>query len=117
MARQMLGEIIQEARSARYKLREFARLLDISATHLSDVENNRRLPSEDLLAQIARNLDLDLDRLMATTGRIPEDTLGFVKKHPEVVSLFRKVSNLRPEELKKLERTADSLARKRQKDE
>jgi transcriptional regulator with XRE-family HTH domain len=111
-----VGETIQEARTARFKLREFARLLDISATHLSDVENNRRVPSEELLSQIAQHLGLDLDRLMAAAGRVPEETRRFMEKHPEVFSLFRKVSSLQPEELKKLEKTADSLARRRGQD-
>ena len=116
MAPRTLGETIQEARLARYKLREFARLLKVSATHLSDVENNRRVPSEDLLSRIAQCLELDLDKLMAAAGRIPEDTRRFVAKNPEAVSLFRTVSTLRPEELRKLERAAENLARRRQKD-
>ncbi len=114
MASKTLGEIIQEARTGRYKLREFARLLDVSPTHLSDVENDRRVPSEELLTQIARHLDLDLDRLLAVAGRIPEETRRFIEKHPEAVSLFRKYSALRPEDRKKLEKTADTLARGRE---
>jgi transcriptional regulator with XRE-family HTH domain len=112
-----LGETIQEARQVRYKLREFARLLNVSPTHLSDVENNRRVPSEDLLSQIAQRLELDLDKLMAAAGRIPEETRRFMEKHPEAVTLFRKVSALRPEDLKKLEKAAEDIARRRRQDE
>ena len=113
MPTKTLGATIQEARMARHKLREFARLLDVSPTHLSDVENDRRVPSEDLLSQIAEHLELDLDKLMAAAGRIPEDTRRFMAKNPEAASLFRKVSTLRPRELQELEKAADSLTRKR----
>ena len=109
-----LGQVIQQARTGRYKLREFARLLNVSPTHLSDVENNRRLPSEDLLLQFAQRLDLDFDRLMAMVGRVPQEARRLFEKHPEAVSLFRKVSTLDPADLKKLEETADDLVRKRE---
>lgn len=112
-----LGEMIREARIARFKLREFARELDVSPTHLSDVENDRRVPSEELLSEIADRLNLDLDKLMAAAGRVPEDTRRFIENNPEAISLFRKVSALRPDELKKLGKKADDMARKRGQDE
>lgn len=113
MAAKTLGETIQEARSQRFKLREFARLLDVSPTHLSDVENNRRIPSEELLSQIAEHLGLELDDLLAAAGRVPEATLRFIEKHPEAISLFRKVTALQPKDFKALEKAADDLVRKR----
>jgi transcriptional regulator with XRE-family HTH domain len=113
MARKTLGETIQEARTNRYKLREFARLLDVSPTHLSDVENDRRVPSEELLSQIAEHLSLDLDKLMGAAGRVPEEARRLIEKHPEAVSLFRKVSVLGRADLRQLEKTAEHLARRR----
>ena len=115
MAPKTLGETIREARMPRYKLREFARLIEVSPTHLSDVENDRRAPSELLLSRIAKRLNLDLDMLMAAAGRMPEDTLRLLEKHPEAVSLFRKIATLRREDLKKLEKKAEDLARKKEK--
>ena len=114
-----LGDIIQAARVERYKLREFARLLDISATHLSDIENNRRMPSEALLLEIAQYLGLDANELMVASRRVPEDTRRYAKEVPEAVSLFRKISNreLSPDEREVLERATDRLVRKRQKNE
>jgi len=113
MTTKSLGETIQEARSRRFKLREFARLLEVSPTHLSDVENNRRIPSEELLSQIAKHLGLELDDLLAAAGRVPADTLRFIEKHPEAISLFRKVTALQPKDFKALERAAEDLVRKR----
>lgn len=114
-----LGEIIQAARSERYKLREFARVLEVSPTHLSDIENNRRIPSEGLLLEIAQYLGLDANELMMAARRVPEDTQRYAEEVPEAVSLFRKISNreLSPAELEVLERATDRLVKKRRKDE
>lgn len=114
-----LGEMIQAARVERYKLREFARILEISPTHLSDIENNRRVPSESLLLEISQHLGLDANKLMVATRRVPEDTRRYAEEVPEAVSLFRKISNreLSPSELEALERATDRLIKKRQKNE
>ena len=119
MPPEVLGDIIQAARAERFKLREFARLLGISATHLSDIENSRRIPSEALLLEIAQYLGLDANELMVASRRVPEDTRRYAKEVPEAVSLFRKISNreLSPDELGALERATDRLVRKRQKNE
>ena len=108
-----LGETIREARLARFKLREFARILDVSPTHLSDVENGRRVPSEELLTQIATHLELDLDQLLAAAGRVPEDTRRFIENNPQAISLFRKVSTLDSRQLEQLEKEADLLVREK----
>ena len=105
-----LGETIREARLARFKLREFARLLDVSPTHLSDVEFGRRIPSEELLTLIAEHLELDLDRLMAAAGRVPEDARRYIANNPRAVSLFRKVSSFDRSQLRRLERETDRIA-------
>jgi transcriptional regulator with XRE-family HTH domain len=115
MAAKTLGELIQEARGERFKLRELARLLEISPTHLSDIENNRRAPSEELLVQLAKHLEIDVDKLLALDGRVSGETRRYIEKVPEAVSLFRKVSahRLQPKELKEVEKTVERLAEKR----
>ena len=116
MSDKSLGEMIQESRAARYKLREFARQLETSPTHLSDIENERRVPSEDLLEQIADKLDLDLEKLLVAARRVPADAHRYVADVPEAVSLFRQISThgLSPDELKTLERKTESIVKKRQ---
>ena len=93
MARNSLGELIRETRVARgFKLRPFAKLLRISPTHLSDVEHERRVPSEEVLGDIARELDLDFDVLMNLAGRLGEKTERYAQSRPEAATLFRKLS-------------------------
>jgi transcriptional regulator with XRE-family HTH domain len=45
-----LGTVIRDARvKSGRSLREFAKLLDITPSYQSDIENDRRVPAEDLL--------------------------------------------------------------------
>ena len=98
-----------------FGLRELAKRVAISPTHLSDVENNRRVPSEGLLRALAETLDLDFDGLMVMARKVYSTTEQYVRQVPEAVTLFRKVSehNLSPDELRKLEAQAERLARRR----
>lgn len=105
-----LGETIRAARLARFKLREFARLLEVSPTHLSDVEHDRRVPSEELLTKMAPHLDLDLDQLLAAAGRVPEEARRAMENNPQAVALFRRVSALSSDQLKELKSLADDIA-------
>jgi transcriptional regulator with XRE-family HTH domain len=73
-----LGERIRELRDAKdFSLRELARILDVSAAFLSDVELGRRYPSEELLAKIAKKLGTTLKELDAYDPRPP---LGDLKR-------------------------------------
>lgn len=57
MTRPHLGEEIRRLRLlADYTLRGLAADLDVSAAHLSDIEHNRRRPSEKLLRKITEKL-------------------------------------------------------------
>jgi len=71
-----LGERIRELREgADFSLREFARLLKISAAFLSDIELGRRFPSDDLLARLAKRLGTTEDDLREFDSRPPLDDL------------------------------------------
>ena len=107
------GDIIREARIGRFTLREFARLLGVSPTHLSDVENNRRVPSEELLSKIASHLNLNLDQLLAAAGRVPEEARRAVENNPQAVALFRTASTLDSEQLRRLKRLAEKMGQEK----
>ena len=111
-----LSDRIREARVAKkLGLRELAKKVNISPTHLSDIENRRRLPSEDLLRSLAENLGLEFHDLMLLAGKVHSTTQQYVRQVPEAITLFRKVSehHLSPTELEKLEKQAERLAKKR----
>jgi transcriptional regulator with XRE-family HTH domain len=111
-----LGDLIREARTPKGSLRDFAKKLDITPSYLSDIENDRRIPAEEVLRRIAELLELDFDELMAKAGRFGEDAERYMRKHPTVGVLFRKLSESKApdDDLAKLLRKAEELARKRE---
>jgi transcriptional regulator with XRE-family HTH domain len=100
-----LGEVLRDARvSAELTLRDLAKKLDITASYISDIENDRRVPSEDVLERLAAELNLAFDDLMARAGRVGDQAERYMKQNPAAGILFRRISERRlPEEdLKKL---------------
>jgi transcriptional regulator with XRE-family HTH domain len=85
-------------------LRELAAATDNSPSYLSDIENDRRVPSEPVLRAIADTLGLDFDDLMASAGRFGENADRYLKRNPQAGVLFRRLSerNVAPEVIKRL---------------
>jgi transcriptional regulator with XRE-family HTH domain len=116
MSTQTLGEIIREARLATgQSLREVSKLLEITPSYMSDIENDRRIPAEEVLRNIVKLLNLDVDHLMALAGRFGDDADRYMKKQPIAGVLFRRISesNLQESELRELLRKAEELGKKR----
>jgi transcriptional regulator with XRE-family HTH domain len=85
-----LGQQIQDARKRRDKtLRELAREIDVAPSYLSDIENNKRNPSDEVLKKIANNLHESFEGLKKFDIRI--DFKELVKQQPEAAVLFRKM--------------------------
>ena len=101
----LLGEILRQARvSLGVSLRTFATQLDITPSYLSDIENDRRIPAEDVLERMADRLNLPFEDVMARAGRFGEQTERYVRRQPAAVKLFRRISekDLSEEELAKI---------------
>jgi transcriptional regulator with XRE-family HTH domain len=74
--RRTLGQRLRELREAKdLSLRELAKKLDVSAAFLSDVELGRRFPSADVLAKMAKILEVTTDELKAFDTRPPVEDL------------------------------------------
>lgn len=109
-----LGDTLREARLDKHLgLRELARHLDKSPSYLSDIENDRRVPSEEVLAELAKLLGLDFEQLMALAGRLGAETRRLVERSPEAVALFRRISGLRPDQLRQVAETVNELSEKK----
>ena len=112
-----LGDHVREARSAKkITLRTFAKLLDKSPSYVSDIENDRRTPSEAVLREICDLLALDFDRMMALAGRFGDETERQLRKTPSLGTLLRRLAELPPDEMKAaIEGTLQRLERDRAK--
>src|SRR5262245_13473990 len=107
-----LGELIRDARvEAKKGLREMARELDITPSYQSDIENDRRIPAEEVLKKTAEILGINFDELMALAGRVGEQGERYLKGNLAAWSLFRRISekNLSEEELRRLKEIADGM--------
>lgn len=62
-----------------------AQQLGISPQYLSDIEKNRRVPSEDLLIKIATEMPFDEDFLFSVIGRFSPKTFTLMKKLPTYI--------------------------------
>jgi len=115
-APETLGDYVREARQrANLRLRELAQELGITPSYLSDIENDRRVPSQDVLEGIARRLHLDLDELLARAGRLDPDTERYLRRSPAALRLFRRIAEQRLDEadLKELEQRVERLGQRR----
>jgi len=114
-----LGDRIRELREALdLSLRELARMVDVSAAFLSDVELGRRFPSDELLARIAKKLKTTFEDLKSYDSRAP---VSEIKRRattsPAFGFMMRRVveEGVDAEELKKaLEKVHEERRRKEQ---
>lgn len=87
-------ELHRLRRLAGLSLRGLARRLDISAAHLSDIERDRRRPSETLLRRLARELSDDgatFESLELLVTGVDPATRDWVASTPGVRALLRRI--------------------------
>ncbi len=89
-----LGDRLRELRDERdFSLREFAKKLEATAAHLSDIENGRRYPSPELLAKMAHVLGVKVEDLEQHDDRAPVDDLRrIVRRDPAFGFALRKLA-------------------------
>jgi transcriptional regulator with XRE-family HTH domain len=115
-SRPTLGQRIRDARvAAGLSLRELARRIERAPSYLNDIEHDRRVPSEAVVMQLASELDLDSDLLLAAAGRVGEGAERYMQSNPTAGVLFRRVSGagLGEQDLKHLLEQAEKIISKR----
>lgn len=110
MSMETLGDKIRWLRDRHdLSLREFARKLgDVTAAHISDIENGRRNPSPDLLSKMARVLMVPVEDLEKLGAGLPiEELRDAVRREPALGFALRKVAEqgISAEELLNFTRT------------
>jgi len=105
-----LGERIRKLREDKdLSLRELARLLEVSAAFLSDIELGRRYPSDPVLTKIAKKLQTTVEDLRTYDTRPPLEELKRLASTDPVYGIaMRRIvervdkGEITPEELLKL---------------
>jgi transcriptional regulator with XRE-family HTH domain len=86
-----IGTRIRSARRrADISLRELARRVEASHSHLHGIESGERAPSEKLLRAICTEVGLDFDELARLGGFVPEEIIEYVAKTPGLISRLRR---------------------------
>ena len=92
-----IGQRIKKYRKSKgLKLREFAKLIGIAQGTLSDIENNKYIPSGDTLSKIVRETDINPSWLLIGQGGM---VIGEIE---EAEQLRQELAHLK-EELKKID--------------
>lgn len=103
LLQESLGDRIRSARiTAGMSLRDLAKALDKSPSYISDIENDRRVPAEQLLKDMSRLLHLEFDDLMAMAGRLGKATERKLRRSPALGMLLRTASSMTNEEIARL---------------
>ena len=94
---QTLGERIRELRQERdLSLRELAAKIGVSAAFMSDVELNRRYPSDKHMLSVAQALDTELADLQQFDTRPPlREIRKAILSDPQYGFAFRQMMNKR----------------------
>ena len=102
-----LGQRLRELRDkADLSLRELAKKVGISSPFLSDIELGRRFPSEEILAKLARALNVSLEDLKQYDNREPiADLKRLMDSNPKLGFAFRTAV----EKIKSGELTAEDI--------
>ena len=106
---QAFGATIRKLREERHiGLRQFARMIGVSATYLSKIERGEMSPpTEERVKEIARRLDQDADELLALAGRVASDLNEIILNRPRALASFlRTSSGMSGQELERLTKQA-----------
>jgi transcriptional regulator with XRE-family HTH domain len=104
-----LGQRIRELRDTKdVSLREFAKQIEVTPAHLSDIELGRRYPSDQLLTRIAARLGVRVAELEKHDSRPPVDEIKRLSEaDPAYGFAFRKLVD----EMRKNNITMDDVLR------
>ena len=104
MSKLLLGKLIRKLRKQKgLSLRQLAEKVSVSFVNIAHIENGRIVTSEEVIKELAKELDYDVDKLLAAADSVNEDIKNIIKKLPTAVPEFlRTAKNLTEKEWKDL---------------
>ena len=104
MSKLLLGKLIRKLRKQKgLSLRQLAEKVSVSFVNIAHIENGRIATSEEVIKELAKALDYDVDKLLAAADSVNEDIKNIIKKLPTAVPEFlRTTKNLTEKEWKDL---------------
>ena len=104
MTKLLLGKLIRKLRKQKgLSLRQLAEKVSVSFVNIAHIENGRITTAEEVIKELAKALDYDVDKLLAAADSVNEDIKNIIKKLPTAVPEFlRTAKNLTEKEWKDL---------------
>ena len=104
MSKLLIGKLIRKLRKQKgLSLRQLAEKVSVSFVNIAHIENGRIATSEEVIKELAKALDYDVDKLLAAADSVNEDIKNIIKKLPTAVPEFlRTAKNLTEDEWKDL---------------
>ena len=85
-----ISELIRSGRLARrWSLKQLGEQIAVTPAYVADLEAGRRRPSPELLARIARALDISPEELAAADTRLAADLRDWIEERPLLTSMLR----------------------------
>ena len=89
-----LGKLIKDRRlTLKWSLRQLAGELGVTAAYVTDLEADRRLPSEELRERISSRLQIPSEDLAAADSRLSPDLRSWIEKRPRLTALLRSLQS------------------------
>ena len=104
MSKLLLGKLIRKLRKQKgLSLRQLAEKVSVSFVNIAHIENGRIATSEEVIKELAKALEYDVDKLLAAADSVNGDIKNIIKKLPTAVPEFlRTAKNLTEKEWKDL---------------
>ena len=104
MNKKLLGNLIRKLRKQKgLSLRQLAEKVSVTFVNIAHIENGRVATSEEVIKELAKALEYDVDKLLAAADSVNEDIKNIIKKLPTTVPEFlRTAKNLTEKEWKDL---------------
>ena len=104
MNKKLLGNLIRKLRKQKgLSLRQLAEKVSVTFVNIAHIENGRVATSEEVIKELAKALEYDVDKLLAAADSVNEDIKNIIKKLPTAVPEFlRTAKNLTEKEWKDL---------------
>lgn len=89
MRYKLFGTKLRELRQKKEKgIKDLAPELNVTYTHLSNIELGYKKPSEDFVRRVAEYFGENEEKLLILAGYIPDDISEILSKHPKEAPTF-----------------------------
>ncbi len=109
-----LSEKIKTLRTAqRLSVRGLAKEVDITAMHISNIENDKANASPELIKKIAKALNTDADELLKLSDQVDPDLVKVINEKSDTIpSFLRATKDISPEQWEELNKMVEQFKQK-----